>query len=216
MTIEELKSSRWFSLLVITSYLSAIVLANYLITVFGQAALPWVAFSLIPFDLIARDLMQDRWQGERVFRKMVWLIFAGAVISWTTGTGSLKINIASLSAFIIAGAIDALTYQWMIRRGRVFRINAATLTAAITDSIIFVTIAFSAINWRLVCLQIAMKLAGGLVWSLLLYRFFSKKEVGLSILAGTPIIQLECIPPNEAYFGDLSRPETMVKIKFDK
>jgi len=161
-------------------YLGAIVLANYLITKYGQAALPFVSFCLIPFDLVARDLLQDQWSctpGPRykLILKMALVILAGAILSWVTGTGSLKVNIASCLAFMVAGTIDALTYQWMIQYGRILRINGATLTAAITDSIIFVAIAFNEINWYLVGLQIAMKVAGGFVWSLLLYRLFLSK-----------------------------------------
>ena len=174
------RNTLWFSSLVLLCYLGAIVLANALITRYGQIALPFVAFALIPFDLIARDLMQDHWnyvpnRGRLyIVKRMVVVILLGAFISWVTGTGSLRVNIASCLAFIVAGSIDALTYQWMIRYGRVFRINAATLTGAITDSIIFVTIAFSSVNWKLVGLQIGMKVSGGFCWSLLLYRFFRK------------------------------------------
>lgn len=195
-SVEEIKSRRWFGGLVITLYLAAIVLANHLITVYGQSALPWVAFTLIPFDLVARDLMQDRWQPSKyemrpnpIFLRMAGLILLGAAMSWITGTGSLRVNIASLIAFVVAGTIDALTYQWMIRYGRIFRINAATFTAAITDSIIFVTIAFNEIIWILVGLQIGMKIAGGFVWSLLLYRFFKNYR---------PITVIDSFTPYEA------------------
>lgn len=172
-----IRDQKWFAWTVVSLYLGAIVLANYLITTYGQVALPWVAFALIPFDLVARDLMQDRWQNEPTYVlrwRMLILILCGGLISIWTGTGSVRVNVASWLAFTIAGLIDALTYQGMIRYGRVFRINAATLTAAITDSIIFVTIAFNEVNWKLVGLQIGMKVAGGFVWSLLLYKFFRR------------------------------------------
>lgn len=172
-----MKNKSWFSALVIGLYISAIVTANALITHYGQIALPFVAFALIPFDLIARDLMQDRWQGgTNLYVRMLFLIVSGALISFVSGTGSLRVNLASCSAFLVAGAIDALTYQRMIKYGRILRINGATLTAAITDSILFVVIAFSAVNWKLIWLQIGMKVAGGFVWSLLLYRLFRQKS----------------------------------------
>jgi len=172
-----IRDHKWFGWVVVSIYIGAIVLANYLITKYGQIALPFVAFAIIPFDLIARDLMQDRWQNEPTYVlrwRMLILILCGGLISIWTGTGSVRVNIASWLAFTVAGIIDALTYQWMIRYGRVFRINAATLTGAISDSVIFVTIAFSEVIWSLVGLQIGMKVAGGFVWSLLLYRFFRK------------------------------------------
>ncbi len=177
--IETLKSKQWFSPLVIVLYVGAIVLANALITMYGQVALPFVAFALIPFDLIVRDLLQDKWQDATKFQlrlRMGSLIVIGGCISILTGTGSARVNLASFLAFTIAGSIDALTYQWMIRYGRIFRINGATLTAAITDSIIFVFIAFSEVNWKLIGLQIGMKVTGGFVWSLLLFKFFRRQE----------------------------------------
>src|SRR5207302_1676627 len=107
----------------------------WLVTQYGQAALPFTAFFLIPFDLIIRDLMQDRWQGRSLRLRMAVLIVAGGVVSLATATGSLRVNIASLVAFLVAGTCDALTYQWMIRYGRIFRINGATILAAVSDSI---------------------------------------------------------------------------------
>lgn len=193
MVIEQIKGRPWFMWLVIGLYIGAIVVANGAVTFYGQVALPFSSFALIPFDLIARDILQDRWQdrskADLRFR-MTLVIMAGALISVLTGTGSARINLASFLAFTVAGVIDALTYQWMIRYGRIFRINGATLTAAITDSIIFVLIAFDHTVWSLILFQIAMKVAGGFCWSLLLYRFFRKadgtrKKVGVDDIALT-------------------------------
>lgn len=181
MQMHKFRNSLWFAITLVAFYLGAIVLANYLITKYGQVAVPFVAFALIPFDLIARDLMQDHWNWvpgrSRMYvaERMSVVIVVGAVISYATGTGSFRINAASCLAFMAAATIDALTYQWMIRYGRIFRINAATFTAAVTDSLIFVFIAFSAINWQLVGLQIVMKISGGFVWSLLLYKLFRQR-----------------------------------------
>lgn len=169
----ELSSKR--NLLPIVLYIGAIVLANWLVTRFGQAALPFTAFFLIPFDLIIRDLMQDRWQGRAtLFARMALLIGAGGTVSVLTATGSFRVNLASLAAFTFAGICDALTYQWMIRYGRIFRINGATALAAISDSIIFALIAFSSVSWALVGAQVGMKIAGGFCWSLVMFRFFKK------------------------------------------
>lgn len=192
------RNTLWFAGIVLFAYLGAIVLANFLITRYGQVALPFVAFALIPFDLIARDLMQDHWihahKGKFfIFKRMLIVILLGALISWLTGTGSLRVNIASCSAFIVAGGIDALTYQWMIRYGRIFRINGATITAAITDSVIFVFIAFNAVIWELVGLQIVMKVSGGFVWSLLLYRLFRKQGESKPEESSLPILKQEVI-----------------------
>ena len=161
----------------IALYIGAIVLANWLVTRYGQPALLLTAFVLIPFDLIIRDLMQDRWQGTRLKLRMATLILAGALVSLITATGSLRVNCASVVAFLVAGTLDALTYQWMIRYGRIFRINCATTMAAVTDSLLFALIAFDHWTWKLVLAQTLIKIAGGFVWSLVMYRFFKKRAV---------------------------------------
>lgn len=176
--------SKWFERMNITFYIGAIVAANWLITRYGQIAVPFVAFSLIPFDLVTRDLLQDRWQTtKRLGLRMALLIFIGGLISWLTGTGSPRVNLASYLAFTCAACIDTITYQSMIKYGRIFRVNGATLIAAVTDSVIFVLIAFAAVNWKLVGLQIAMKVTGGFCWSLLLYRFFKRQKPQVSSIA---------------------------------
>ncbi len=166
--------SKHRNLLPFVLYIGAIVFANWLVTRYGQAALPFTAFFLIPFDLIIRDLLQDRWQGKNLRFRMAVLILSGGVLSVVTATGSLRVNIASMVAFLIAGTCDALTYQWMIRYGRIFRINAATILAAVSDSIVFALIAFSSVSWALVGAQAATKIAGGFCWSLVMFRFFQR------------------------------------------
>ncbi|MEO6390813.1 MAG: VUT family protein [Pyrinomonadaceae bacterium] len=173
MKMEKMERSwRWTAFL-IGLYLGAIVTANWLVTKFGQSALPFTAFLLIPFDLVIRDLMQDRWQGRKsIALRMAALITVGGMISIATGTGGIRINVASFVAFTAAATLDALTYQTMIKYGRIARINGATALAALTDSIIFAFLAFDFISWPLVGAQFAMKVAGGFVWSLVMYRFF--------------------------------------------
>ena len=107
---------------------------------------------------------------------MAVLIVAGGVVSLATATGSLRVNIASLVAFLVAGTCDALTYQWMIRYGRIFRINGATILAAVSDSILCALIAFSSVSWALLGAQAATKIVGGFCWSLVMFRFFKKRD----------------------------------------
>lgn len=199
-----MRTTRGFVPTVIACYLVAIIIANALVTAYGQVALPFTSFALIPFDLIARDLLQDRWQGKQLRLRMTIVIAGGALLSVLTGTGSIRVNLASFTAFVVAGTIDALTYQWMIRYGRIFRINAATLTAAVTDSIIFVLIAFDHAVWRLILFQVFMKVAGGFCWSLLLYRFFRPQPRRLEGLgfAGIPVILDERVPKDEIHIRE--------------
>jgi len=166
--------------MLIAVYVGGIVLANGLVTAFGQPALPFTAFFLIPMDLVVRDLLQDRWQisstSSKLRTRMLLLIAVGSLISFVTTIGSSRIAAASMVAFAITGVIDAATYQMMIRYGRVFRINAATIIAAFTDSIVFAAIAFDHVDDSLVLVQAATKIVGGFVWSLLLFRYFIKRS----------------------------------------
>lgn len=172
----ELSSSKTrVDLFFIALYVLAIVLANYLVTEFGQAALVWTAFWLIPFDLVVRDLLQDRWQGNQMRLRMSLLIIVGGLISVLTSTGSMRVNLASFTAFTVAGFIDAATYQWMIRYGRIFRINMATAIAAVTDSIVFPLIAFDEVLFELCVYQAMIKMAGGAFWSLLMFPLFKRR-----------------------------------------
>lgn len=159
----------------ITLYISAIVGANGLVTEFGQPALLFTAFFLIPFDLIIRDLLQDRWQStpSEIRFRMVALILGGSLVAYWTTLASPRIAIASAVAFTLTGILDATSYQWMIRRlGRVARINLATIIGAFTDSLVFASLAFDNVDYVLVVSQAGIKILGGVVWSLILYRYF--------------------------------------------
>lgn len=161
-------------------YVGMIVIANGVVSRYGQEALPFTAFMLIPLDLVVRDLLQDRWQIRRrgqMYAMMLTLIFGGSLVSYWTTIASPRIATASMAAFCLTGMIDLLTYQAMVKLGRVFRINAATVVAAITDTLIFVAIAFDNADTMLVVYQIAAKCCGGLFWSLVLYRFFRSSNV---------------------------------------
>lgn len=169
--------ARWsFDSGLILLYVFAIVLANGLVTTYGQPALVVTAFVLIPFDLVVRDLLQDRWQGRYMWWGwMAVLVLGGSLISYFTTVASERIAVASMTAFVLTGALDAMTYQWAIRLGRLFRINFATLIAAFTDSIVFALLAFDDVDNWLVVSQAGSKILGGVVWSLLLYRLFKKR-----------------------------------------
>lgn len=168
----------WTDILLVFVYVAAIITANGLVTEFGQAALPYTAVLLIPFDLVVRDLLQDRMQHRSAWDirlRMGLLIFGGSTISYLTTVGSFRVAAASFVAFSVTGVLDAITYQKMVAWGRLVRINLATLLAAITDSVVFVVIAFDTVEGGLVAWQVAAKVAGGLVWSLLLFRFFRRR-----------------------------------------
>lgn len=160
-------------------YIGMIAVANGVVTRYGQEALPFTAFLMIPLDLVVRDLLQDRWQLRQrwmMYICMLILILTGSLVSYLTTIASNRIATASMVAFCVTGIIDLLTYQSMIKLGRIFRINAATIIAAFSDTLIFLAIAFDEHDAFLAAAQIITKCCGGLFWSLLLYRFFRSSK----------------------------------------
>ena len=152
----------------IVLYIAAIVAANFLVATFGQAALPFTAFALIPFDLVTRDVLHQRWEGNRLWTRMAALILCGAVLSASL---NVAVAVASFVAFASSGLVNAGVYAGLRGSSRFRRMNVSNALAAITDSIVFPAIAFSAIDWRLSVAQSLSKFIGGLVltWFFLAY-----------------------------------------------
>jgi uncharacterized membrane protein len=154
-------------------YLVAIVAANLSTSHFGVSASYFNAFAFIGLDLVAKDKLQDAWGGRWLLPKMGALIAAGSLLSWFLVREAGPIAVASFVAFGCAAAVDALVYQWAKARGMRFveRSNVSNVPAAAVDSLVFPTIAFGGLNPVITLGQFACKVAGGLVWSLILSRF---------------------------------------------
>lgn len=154
-----------FSLLMCTLFLMAIVAANLAVTNIGIAALPYTAFILIPFDLVTRDVLHDRWKGKNLYLKMGLLIATGGILSLIINSDSKLVAIASMTAFTSAGIIDTLVYSLLHEFHRAFKMNISNLFSSITDSLIFPLIAFGGINSQIAIGQSSSKFFGGIVWS---------------------------------------------------
>ena len=154
-------------------YLSAIVVANFVVAGFGQAALPFTAWVLIPFDLVTRDVLHERWskaKGGWVLR-MVLLIAAGSILTAALSWDARRIALASFVAFAAAGTVNTAVYHWLRAKGRMLRMNTSNLFAAVVDSIIFPVIAFwPGVDPWLCAGQAGSKFFGGLFWSWLFVR----------------------------------------------
>lgn len=160
------KSSAVKTGLLVASYLGAAVAANLAVAAYGPAALLVSAVLLIPFDLCARDVLHERWEGRGpLFRNMAVLIAGGSLLTCLVSPGSQRVAVASMLAFAAASAADALGYTAARSRGRLFRMNFSNLCGAAADSLIFPLAAFGATTAALTVTQAAAKLAGGLFWS---------------------------------------------------
>ena len=154
--------------LLVFSYLAAIVAANLSIVYFGSSAAIWNAAILIAFDLSARDGLHEAWHGRNLWPKMLALIAAGSLLSWSLNANAGPVALASFLAFGAAGVADSLIYAALGDKSRLVKMNGSNVVSSIVDSVVFVGVA--GLPWFIVPGQIAAKIIGGFVWSVLLSR----------------------------------------------
>lgn len=161
-------------------YLGAIVAANLSVAEWGPRAAAYNAFLFIGLDLVARDRLHDAWGGQG--RTLLWLrlgvlIGTGSILSYLVskwldvGPPGLieKVALASGLAFLVAATLDAVVYQACHRLPWLERSNRSNVVGAAADSVVFQSVAFGW-SFPLVFAQFVAKVAGGLVWSLVLAR----------------------------------------------
>lgn len=149
-------------------YLLAIVAANLLAARFGPGVTVLNAFLFIGLDLSTRDQLHARWQGRRLWLRMLVLIASGGLLAFLLG-GSGHIALASCLAFIATGSADALVYHALCRHTRLVRINGSNLAGAIVDSLLFPLLAFGwPLSWVIVLGHVLAKVAGGALWALVI------------------------------------------------
>lgn len=149
-------------------YISSLTLANLLVAWLGPWFSPINAFVLIGLDLVLRDKLHDRWQGDRLALRMFGIIAAAGLLSWVINKDAGMIAIASVTAFTVAMTVDALIYQKLKNRPWFQRANGSNIGGAATDSVLFPTIAFGSLMPEIVALQFFAKVAGGFIWSLII------------------------------------------------
>ena len=170
----------------IAAYLLAIVAANLTLAEWGrehpEVAL-YNAFVFIAFDLVARDYLHTAWEGRNLIRNMALLIAGGAALSYVAGLwiGSGpdvgRIALASCIAFAAAGVTDALAYAGMHAYGWLERINGSNIVSATVDSFVFIALWPFGFDFALAFTLAAVKVAGGVTWSLVLKRvWFDRRE----------------------------------------
>jgi queuosine precursor transporter len=151
-------------------YVGAMLLANLLVSKFGPAISPVLAFFLIGFDLSMRDWLHVR---LRVWQ-MICLICVAGGLTYILNPAAGMIAVASAVAFTSAALVDWATFT-RLRGTWLFRANGSNVAGAAVDSIIFPTLAFGALMPHIVGLQFVAKLLGGAVWAALLARTVQRK-----------------------------------------
>jgi queuosine precursor transporter len=149
-------------------YLAAIVLANLSVAAFGPSVTIINAFWLIGLDFTLRDRLHERWQDDGLRWKMAGLIAVGGAISWLLNRDAGQIALASTVAFMASAAVDWGVFAALHGHPRLVRINGSNLAGAAVDSVLFPTLAFGSFLPLIVLGQFAAKVAGGLVWSVIL------------------------------------------------
>lgn len=155
-------------------YLIAIVMANLSASLLGPASTVANAFLFIGLDLTARDKLHEAWHSKNLWLKMFTLIAVGSLLSWLLNRNAGQIAIASMIAFAGAGIIDSLTYQKLINKSWMVKVNGSNIFSAMADSILFPTIAFGSLMPLIILGQFTAKVMGGYIWSLIL-----KKKAGI-------------------------------------
>lgn len=288
--------TRWL----VASFLLAVVLANLAVAEFGQIALVFTAWVLIPLDMLVRDVLHDRWRGtettpderraemtldlyselgqrqphdnttppelselvsaeertdalysrlrehldnegstmsqqqvaealkaldaaledeaaalepvlnrrlpslertrsvseqaDELIRKhgenpprwltlrMAGLIALGALIAVLSNPSAAEVVTASVVAFGLSMAANALVFEALARRGatRMVRMNVSNAVAAVVDSVAFPMLAFGVLTLELSAAQAGSKFLGGLFWSYLAVRLARRKHDGVA------------------------------------
>lgn len=156
-------------ILAIFAYAAAMLGANLLVAAYGPAISPVNAFFLIGLDLALRDWLHVRlrpWQ-------MLALIVGTGALTYGLNPAAGMIAIASAVSFTAAATVDWATFaklrgSWMVRA------NGSNVAGAAVDSLLFPTLAFSALMPHIVLMQFVAKVAGGAVWALLFDRLRKK------------------------------------------
>jgi hypothetical protein len=152
----------------VAAYLAAIVAANLSVAYFGPSVTIVNAFLFVGLDLTLRDRLHMAWAGDRLALRMALLIAAGGAISYVLNRDAGAIAVASTVAFALAAIADGLVFSMLEGRPRFTRINASNVAGAAVDSLVFPTLAFGALLPAIVIGQLAAKVAGGFLWSLVL------------------------------------------------
>lgn len=157
--------TRW----VILIFISAIVISNLVLTHFERDAVYLVGFFIIPFDLITRDILHQRWK-DKIAIRMGGLILGGGLLTWLLVAGSGVIVIASVCAFVSAALTNTLIYHLMLNKRLLIRMQTSSSVAAMVDSFVFITIAFG-FDLRMSLIQMTVKILGTYFWTLIyLYK----------------------------------------------
>lgn len=147
-------------------YISGIICSNLLLLEYEEKAVYWIAFLVIPIDLLTRDILHQSWLGRNLWLKMGALIFIGAAITIIINISAKVIVLASLLAFLGASVVNTYIYHKMLKTSLFARMTVSSVLSAIVDSVLFILIVFG-FEWKIVLVQILVKSFGVYFWTYL-------------------------------------------------
>ena len=128
----------------------------------------FTGFFLIPFDLVARDILHDRWgrDGKQIlFNKIGTLVIAGAVLTTILNVDAARIAFASIVAFVVGVTANTILYYAMNHFKRENRMVVSNSIVAVIDSTLFPLLALGLIDLRISLTQILLKCLGGFIFA---------------------------------------------------
>ena len=155
-------------------FLSSIVLANLSVAYFGPPSVIFNAFILIGLDLTLRDKLHEQWHGKNLAWKMILLVVVSGIITYLLNQGAGRIALASVLAFTGAMIVDILIYQKLFKHPLLVKMNGSNIGSAITDSVLFPTIAFGVFAPWIILGQLMAKIVGGFLWSIVIKSIIAK------------------------------------------
>lgn len=147
--------------LLVAVYILAVAATTAISGALGPLASVLDSLPGIGLVIVIRGLLQDHWKVHTWFWMGV-LILMGTLASLSVNATHPRVALASGTAFVFANITAGLLYP----RNR----RLSIVAFAVVDSFIFPALAFGTFMWWVVGGQIVAKIAGAIIWSLILLK----------------------------------------------
>lgn len=152
--------------LAIAIYALAMTAANLSISFFGPWISPINAFLFIGLDLALRDWLHTK---LKTYQMLILIAFSG-LLTYILNPAAGMIAVASAVSFICAALVDWSVFS-KINGSWIKKANGSNVAGALTDSLLFPTIAFGVLMPNIIAMQFAAKVFGGAIWAFLIHKF---------------------------------------------
>lgn len=154
-------------------YLTAFIIANFLVLYFGKYGLLLSSLFLIPFDFVIRCFFHETWKGKELILKLGLIVSSASVLTYLINYNAQNISIGSAGGFIAAQIFAGIFYQLFINKSYFFKVNGSDAVGILVDSIVFQLLAFGSLNIYIMLSQFILKIIGGLFWYWILFVKFN-------------------------------------------